>query len=328
MPAHLSGPRKASYVLVLLSLIVVARFHLGAALIAGLFATMILNQAHRALRDSGSSPFVARWASVGLFAVLGGLLALIVVAFVRIGLSRLPLLLDRVLPRLDALSGRLGVEFPVDNVADLRALILETAKDNARSITAASGLLTRGFFQIVAVVGVALLRFLSPVADGKPAKAGVEEEFAHECSERLALFTGSFDRVMGAQVVISAINTVATLVFLLFAGIPFRTMLTLATFLCGLVPIAGNLASNALIVAAGLARSDHLAVAALVYLVLIHKAEYFLNGRIVGARIDTPTWATLVGLMVGEALMGVTGVILAPSLVHYFREELRAIPER
>lgn len=328
MTAHLSGPRKASYLLVLLALIVVARFHLGAALIAGLFATMILNQANRGLRDAGASPFLSRWLSVGLFLVLGALLSMIFVAFVRIGLSRLPLLLDRVLPRLDALSGRFGVEFPVDNVADLRAFILETAKDNARSISAASGLLTRGFFQIVAAVAVALLRFLAPAVDGKPVKGGLEAEFAHECSERLALFTGSFDRVMGAQVVISAINTGATLVFLLIVGIPFRSMLTLATFLCGMVPIAGNLASNALIVAAALSRSDHMALAALVYLVLIHKAEYFLNGRIVGSRIDTPTWATLTGLMVGEALMGVTGVILAPSLIHYLREELREIPAR
>ncbi|MFI5345307.1 MAG: AI-2E family transporter [Elusimicrobiota bacterium] len=328
MVPSLSDARKASYLVVLLALVAVTRFHLGAALVAGLFATMILNQANLGLRDAGASPLVSRCVSIALFVVLGGLLALIFMTFVRIGLSRLPLLLDRVLPRLDSLSNRFGVDLPVDNVSDLRSFILTTAKDHAQSITAASGLLTRGFFQILAALAVAVLRFLAPVLPENPVKKGLEAEFMRECSDRLALFTGSFDRVMGAQVLISAINTGVTLVFLFVVGIPFRTMLTLATFLCGMVPIAGNLASNGLIVAAALSRSDHMAVAALIYLVVIHKAEYFLNGRIVGARIETPTWATLVGLLVGEALMGVTGVILAPSLIHYFREELRAIPTR
>ncbi|MDE2143482.1 MAG: AI-2E family transporter [Elusimicrobia bacterium] len=326
MNATLSGARKASYFLVLTALIVVARFHLGAALVAGLFAAMILNQTDRALRDAGAAPGASRWLSVALFVVIGGLLALILVAFVRIGLTRLPLLLDRVLPRVDALANRFGVDLAVGNVEDLRAFILNAAKENTRSITAASGLLTRGFFQILAAIAVALLRFLSP--SGHPPGKGLEAEFLSECSNRAAIFTGSFDRVMGAQVLISAINTFVTLVFLFALGIPFRSLLTLTTFLCGMIPIAGNLASNALIVAAALARSDHMALAALVFLVVIHKAEYLLNGRIVGARIDTPTWATLVGLLVGEALMGVTGVILAPSVIHYVREELRAIPSR
>ena len=328
MTPSLSAARKASYVLVFLALIAVARFDLGPALIAGLFGSMLLNNSDRGLREAGATPLAARWISVALFIVIGGLLALIFAAFVRIGLSRLPLLLDRVLPRLDALSSRFGIDIPVDNVQDLRGFILATAKDHAQSITTASGLLTRGFFQIIAALAVALLRFLTALDPARPSKGGLEADFVRECDTRLGLFTGSFDRVMGAQVVISAINTGVTLVFLFVAGMPFRTLLTLATFICGMVPIAGNLVSNSLIVAAALSRSEHMAVAALIYLIVIHKAEYFLNGRIVGARIETPTWATLAGLLVGEALMGVTGVILAPSLLHYFREELRAIPTR
>ena len=37
-------------------------------------------------------------------------------------------------------------------------------------------------------------------------------------------------------------------------------------------------------------------------------------------------WMTLLGIVVGEAMMGVPGVLLAPALLHYAREELRAIP--
>lgn len=328
MSPTLSGPRKASYALVLLTLAAAARFDLGHALIAGLFAFMILDQAQGALIGVGASPRLARWSSVALFAVVGLLLAVIFVAFVRIGLARLPALLDRLLPRVEALSGRFGLDLPVDNVQELRALILETVKENARSITTTSGLLTRGFFQILLAVVIAVLRFVCAPAESAPADAprGLDAEVLRECRDRAALFSSSFELVMGAQILVAAINTALAAVFLIAFHIPFRTMLTLTTFVCGMIPIVGNVVSNSLIVAAALTLSDRLALTALIFLVVVHKGSYILNSRIVAARMETPTWAILLGLLAGEALLGVTGVILAPTLIHYVRGELRAIP--
>ncbi len=321
----LPASRWASYALVLVGLFVLTRCGLGHALIAGLFAHMMLHQADQVLRERGVSRPVARWGAVAIFSVVGLLLALIFASFVHIGLARLPVLLDRLLPRLDALGARLGLDLPIENARELRVAILETVRANARSVTAASGLLTRGFFQIVVTVAVALLVFLWTPEAERP-RGTPDEEFLRECGARLKLFGASFERVMGAQVVIAAINTAVTAVFLFPAHVPFRTFLTLATFVCGMVPIAGNVMSNALIVAAALTVSDRMAAAALIFLIVVHKMEYFLNGRIVGARISTPMWATLLGLLVGEALLGVTGAILAPTLLFYFREELRLIP--
>ena len=327
MGTSLSGPRKASYALVILMLAVVARFNLGHALIAGMFASMILDNAEDALIGLGASPRLARWSSVALFVVVGLLLAVIFAAFIKIGMERLPTLLDRLLPRLNAIADRLGVGLPVDNVRELQTLILATMKENARSITTTSGLLTRGFFQILLALFIAILRFVSagasPARNGGP---GLDTQLLNECRDRATLFTASFEIVMGAQVLVASINAAVAAVFLIALRIPFRTMLTLTTFVCGMVPIVGNVISNSLIVAAALTRSDHLALAALIFLVVVHKGGYFLNSRVVGARIDTPTWAILLGLLVGEALMGVTGVILAPTLIYYVRRELRAIP--
>ena len=328
MIKSLSGPRKVSYVLVLLTLAVAARFGLGHALIAGLFAFMMLDRAQDALIGAGASPRLARWSSVALFTVVGLLLAVIFAAFVQIGLERLPMLLDRLLPRVDALSGRFGLSLPVDNVQELRALILETVKGNARSIETASGLMTRGFFQILLALVIAVLRFVSDPPVAIERRRGLDAEILGECRERATLFSASFQLVMGAQILVAAINTAVAAVFLFAFQIPFRTMLTLTTFVCGMIPIVGNVISNSLIVAAALTRSDHLALASLVFLIVVHKAGYILNSRIVGGRMETPTWAILLGLLVGEALLGVTGVILAPTLIYYVREELRAIPAR
>ena len=40
-----------------------------------------------------------------------------------------------------------------------------------------------------------------------------------------------------------------------------------------------------------------MALAALVFLVVVHKLEYFLNGKIIGDRVKNPIWLTLLGLI-------------------------------
>lgn len=52
----------------------------------------------------------------------------------------------------------------------------------------------------------------------------------------------------------------------------------------------------------------------LVFLVVIHKLEYFINARIVGSRINAAAWELLLAMLVMESLFGVAGIILAPIL--------------
>ena len=93
------------------------------------------------------------------------------------------------------------------------------------------------------------------------------------------------------------------------------------TFLFGLLPIIGNIMSNTLIVGVGFTVSPRTALLALIFLVVIHKLEYFLNSKIIGDRIKNPMWLTLVGLVLGEKLMGIPGMILAPVVLHYIKVE-------
>ena len=94
------------------------------------------------------------------------------------------------------------------------------------------------------------------------------------------------------------------------------------TFLCGLVPIIGNLISNTMILCLALTISIKLALGALVFLVVIHKLEYFLNSKIIGQWIRNPVWLTLIGLVIGERLMGIPGLVLAPVVLNYVRVEM------
>jgi predicted PurR-regulated permease PerM len=126
---------------------------------------------------------------------------------------------------------------------------------------------------------------------------------------------------MGAQVVISLVNTFFTGLFVLSlslfgAPMPYSFVIIVVTFLCGLLPIVGNLISNTIIFCIGLTQSVQLGVISLSYLIILHKFEYFLNSKIIGGRIKNPMWLTLLSLLVGERLAGIPGMILAPVILN------------
>ncbi len=145
-------------------------------------------------------------------------------------------------------------------------------------------------------------------------------------ADRIGRFYGFFRLVMAGQVVISLVNTLLTAILLILLGLPHKIALTVLVFVFGLLPIVGNLISNTLICVsaflwAGLAQG----LVALAFLVVIHKLEYFLNGKIIGNIVKLPMWLTLLGLIVGEALFGISGMILSIPVILFVRAELSAI---
>jgi predicted PurR-regulated permease PerM len=130
---------------------------------------------------------------------------------------------------------------------------------------------------------------------------------------------------MGAQITISLINTTLTALFVVIIRLPYAPLVIAVTFLCGLLPIVGNLISNVIIVGLAFTISFKVAVIALGFLVAIHKLEYFLNSKIIGDRIRNPIWLTLLALIIGERLMGIPGMVLAPVVLNYLRLELSKV---
>jgi predicted PurR-regulated permease PerM len=170
-----------------------------------------------------------------------------------------------------------------------------------------------------AVLGV-LVFFRAPATSPGP----LGSAFA----QRVRRFADAFRTVVRAQIEISAVNTALTAAYLL-GGLPlFGVHLPLAgtlvalTFVCGLVPVAGNLVSNTVIVLVSLGVSAWVAVASLVFLVVIHKLEYVLNAKIVGGRIGAAAWETLAAIVLFEAAFGIPGVILAPVVYAFVKKEL------
>ena len=145
---------------------------------------------------------------------------------------------------------------------------------------------------------------------------------------RTSRFADAFRRVVFAQVKISLLNTVFSALFLLVVlplfgvHLPLAKTLVLITFVAGLLPVIGNLISNTVITLLALSVSFYVALAALVYLIVIHKLEYFLNARIVGGEVHARAWELLLAMLVMEAAFGMPGLVAAPIFYAYVKREL------
>jgi predicted PurR-regulated permease PerM len=106
--------------------------------------------------------------------------------------------------------------------------------------------------------------------------------------------------------------------------LPLAKTMIVVTFVVGLLPVIGNLISNTMIVVLSLSLSVYTAIASFVFLVLIHKLEYFINAKIVGTQIEARAWEILIAMLVMEAAFGVPGVIAAPVFYAYLKVELKA----
>jgi len=149
--------------------------------------------------------------------------------------------------------------------------------------------------------------------------------------ERARMLQRAFAQFIFAQVQISLINTAMTAIYLLLVlplfgvHLPLGKTLVVITFIVGLLPVLGNLISNTAIVVSSLSVSLPIAVASLFYLVVIHKLEYFLNARIIGARIQAAAWELLTVMLLMETLYGIPGVIAGPIFYAYLKRELAAV---
>ena len=146
--------------------------------------------------------------------------------------------------------------------------------------------------------------------------------------ERTALLSTAFRRVVFSQIKISAINTFLTAIFLvgilpaLGIVLPLTKIMIAVTFIVGLLPVLGNLISNTVIVLICLSVSPPTAIGALLFLVVIHKLEYFLNAHIISSHISARAWEILLAMLVMESAFGISGMIAAPIYYAYIKNEL------
>jgi predicted PurR-regulated permease PerM len=308
---------------------------LHAGLIAGLYAGLLVYALVHLLAPKLARFIGSRSARVVAVATLSGSIVVLlsmgvwlIAAFFFSEAGSLPVLLKKLVDLIEEARGQipnwLGALLPQSAEA-LQQWLTQWIRDHATQATQVGQQTARVFVQILIgmVIGaMAALYDTTQIPRFKPLAAALHE--------RVATLHQSFRRVVFAQVRIAAINAAFTAIYLAvilpLAGIklPLVKTMILVTFVAGLLPVIGNLISNSVIVMVSLSHSLGVAMASLLFLVTIHKLEYFLNARIIGTQINARAWELLAAMLVMEALFGIPGVIAAPVFYAYLKHELQA----
>ncbi|MET0292678.1 MAG: AI-2E family transporter [Steroidobacteraceae bacterium] len=323
--------RRITQALMAVALVVVLVAHLPAALLAALLVYALVGSLAASLRRHLSGMH-AHWLVVALLvaAVVGLITALIVAAIALFNSEHgnPMLLLERVTPLLDRARTQLPqslVQYLPANPDDIRAAVLEWLREHAAQLQGTGRDAARTFVQII--IGIVLGAMIALHRARKiPARGPLSTEIAMRANTLVTAFRD----VVYAQAKISALNTLLTGLYLLVVlplfgvHLPLAKTLVVATFILGLLPVVGNLMSNALIFVIGLSVSLGVALSALGYLIVIHKLEYFLNARIIGTQIRANAFELLIAMLVMEGVFGVPGLIVAPIYYAYLKRELES----
>ncbi|MEW6342277.1 MAG: AI-2E family transporter [Paraburkholderia sp.] len=324
----LSAVEIGSYLLMLFGMWAVLNLRLLGALLAGLLVYQLIQTIAPRIEKHMSSQR-ARWLSVVILAVVivGGLTLLVIgiIDHFEGDVPNVQVLLDQAMQLIDEARGRIpqfvANYLPVDT-DQMKARATELMQTHAGMLQQGGKNAARVFTHIL--IGMIIGAIIAVGAQKHMQRLPLSTAFV----TRVTRFADAFRRIVFAQVKISAINAVFTGIFLLVIlpifhdRLPLSKTLVLVTFIVGLLPVIGNLISNTIIVAVALSVSFPAAVMSLVFLILIHKLEYFLNARIVGGQIEARAWELLVAMLIMEAAFGIPGVIAAPIFYAYIKREL------
>jgi predicted PurR-regulated permease PerM len=318
-----------SYALTLLALWVVMRNDLLAALFSGLLVYSLVHLVTPLLGRKISSRR-ARMVAVATLAIVtvtaltaaiwGG------VAFFRSDAGNAQVLLHRIADMLDSSRSQLPDwlrEYLPSDVESLKEMLTNWLRGHAaeaKMMGEAAGR-TAAHLLIGMIIGALVALSETTYEHSRLPLASV-------LGDRVLSLSEAFRRIVFAQFRIAGINTVFTGIYILIvlplAGVhlPLSKSMIAITFFAGLLPIVGNLISNSILVVVALSHSFQTAIASLVFLVVIHKLEYFLNAKIIGAHIQARIWELLIAMLVMESIFGMPGVVAAPVFYAYLKLEL------
>ncbi|MCX7147992.1 MAG: AI-2E family transporter [Rhodocyclales bacterium] len=321
--------QQASWLLAALALILVLQLHLLPALLAGLLVYELVHLTAPLLKSRLSSLRAKQAAVIFLAAIMVGatvLGAALTIGFFRSDSGSLAALAQKMAEILENSRHSMPdwlVDTLPDSVEGIKTAVVQWLREHAGQVQ----LLGKEAGLVMAHVLIGLV-IGAMLALREVAGQRITQSLAAALTGRARRLADAFRRIVFAQVRISAINTVLTALYLavllpLFGvHLPLTKTMIALTFVVGLLPVIGNLVSNTVIVIVSLAHSPHVALASLGFLVVVHKFEYFLNARIVGARISAQSWELLLAMLVMEAAFGLPGVIAAPVYYAYLKQEL------
>jgi len=329
-----SNEEIAAWVLLGALLLYVLMQHLVSAIVTGLVLFLVLDRLAAAFSKRMPGGAARPLALILVTLITGGLIVggvAMLISVLRRHAEGVPAIMTKmadILQSTRAWLGGYGEEIIPDVLTDaetVKAAIVAWLKEHAGALQIAGSSFSLTLVHALMGILLAILVFFRHVTHRDTSRGALADALA----QKVNLFADAFARIASAQVKISAVNTALTAIYLLIilplfgVRLPFATTIVLITFVCGLIPVLGNLISNTVTVMLSLGISVGTAVASLVFLILIHKLEYLINSRIVGGETDSQAWEILMAILLGETAFGVGGVVMGPIIYAFVKRELR-----
>lgn len=322
----------ASYLIMSIGLVLIIPLHL----LSSFFAGFVIYEMINSLAGITEKYIDGKRARITISVVLGiSIVTLITLAITSLvsfmqhdvqgsGISALSDQIDQALQKLQLEIAQYIPGFIPYTLPELKDQSLALMKDNLSTLkhTGTDFIHNLATLLIGAIIGIL-------VSLNRLQSRPEQPDFKRAMIRRMENLSTSFKNVVFAQFKISLINTALFFVFshillpIFDVHLPFANTLVILTFIFGLIPIVGNLISNTIIVITGLTISVTTAGIALIYLILIHKLEYFINAKIIGTKIHAASWEVLLAMLVFESFFGLTGLIIAPIFYAYLKLELK-----
>jgi len=137
-------------------------------------------------------------------------------------------------------------------------------------------------------------------------------------------FTNSFGKVIQAQILISLINSVLSVIFLSLLGFPNTIGLFIMIFVLGMIPVAGVIVSilPLSIIAYSIGGINYV-LYMIIMIVILHVLEsYILNPNIMSHHTKLPVFITFLVLILSQHFLGTWGLIVGIPITMFFLDVL------
>lgn len=323
--------RASAYGLFFACLLGALLFHAIPALIAGLLSFTLTLVLVSRIRQGGSRWVISHELAAGLLMGAG---SLTVLAALSVGLMKflagespaamMLMLADTLQQAKHYLPAAIADKAP-DSLVELKEMAAHALQTHGNQLASLGKSAVHGL--ILTLVGW-LVGVLAAVGYHAP-EEGVLPAYQATWLRLWGSLCNAFSRVALAQSKIALLNASLTAAFLGLAmpamgwELPYVKTMVLVTFLCGLLPVVGNLISNTLVTVLALSVAFPAAVVALGFLIVSHKLEYLASASIQGHEVGASVWELLIALFAMETLFGPIGMVFAPIGYAFIKAELR-----
>src|SRR6267378_7717026 len=212
-------PTQVSYAVLAATIILAGFLHLGAPLLVVLFSYFALRQLYSRTRR--------KWLALALFIIAVVGIGAAGIYFTRAAILALPDMADTSIPSASAWAQKRQIELPFTDFESLRQVVIDALGQEANYLRnvanfarSATAVLAFCILGIVAAGSLFIKTGLDPYRGTHRVKNNLYSICCDKVSTRFRDFYRSFATVMGAQIMISFINTVLTAIFLLAVRLP------------------------------------------------------------------------------------------------------------